>query len=153
MRMDRLADVGGIAAHVDRQRELADEISRAGADDAAAEDAMVVGVEDELGETLVARVGNRASRGSPRELGYAYLGARLLRFFLGEADPRDLRIGVSHLRDDPSFEVVLLALGSVRGHLSILHCHVRELRILRNGSLRAAMRPDRAPMPIGLYDT
>jgi len=37
------------------------------ADDAAADDAVVFGIEDELGEAFVARIGNRAARGCPGE--------------------------------------------------------------------------------------
>ena len=38
MRVDGLADVGRVRAHLDRERELADQVAGAGADDAAADD-------------------------------------------------------------------------------------------------------------------
>ena len=62
MRVDRLADVGGLAAHLDGEADLADQVSGARADDAAADDAVRGLVEDQLGETFVATVGDRAAR-------------------------------------------------------------------------------------------
>src|SRR6185312_4722516 len=65
MRVNGAADVDGIGAHLDRKRDLADEIPRVRADDAAADDATRLGVEEQLGEPLVAAVGDGASRRGP----------------------------------------------------------------------------------------
>ncbi len=54
VRVDRLADVLGVRAHLDGQADLADQVARIQADDAAADHAMGFLVEDQLGEALVA---------------------------------------------------------------------------------------------------
>jgi len=59
--MDRAADVHRIRPHLDRQCDLADEIAGVRADDAAADDALRLLVEQQLGEALVAAVGDRAA--------------------------------------------------------------------------------------------
>ena len=61
MRVDRLADVHRVRAHLNGQRDLAQHITRVGADDAAAQAlAVAMGfravVEQEFGETLGAPV-------------------------------------------------------------------------------------------------
>src|SRR6185369_13893519 len=65
MRMDRAADVGCIGAHLDRERDLADQVAGMRADDAAADDPVRRVVEQELREALVAAVGDRAPRRRP----------------------------------------------------------------------------------------
>ena len=66
--MDGLADVDGVGAHLDGQRDLADHVAGVGADDAAADDAVGFFIEDQLGEALVAAVGNRPAGGGPGKL-------------------------------------------------------------------------------------
>ena len=41
MRMDGLADVDGVASHLYGEADLADQVARMGADDAAAEQAVI----------------------------------------------------------------------------------------------------------------
>ena len=65
--MDGLADVDRVGAHLDRQRDLADQVAGVRADDAAADDAVRLVVEQQLGEAFVAAVGDGAARGGPRE--------------------------------------------------------------------------------------
>src|SRR6478735_11689208 len=96
MRMDRRADVARLAAHFDRKRDLADEIARMHADDAAADDAMRGFVEHELGEAFGAVDADRAAARGPRELADADMQALRRGFAFGHADPRDFRIGVRH---------------------------------------------------------
>src|SRR6185503_14255955 len=69
VRVDGLADVGRVGAHFHGKRELADQVARARTDDAAAHDAVRSGIENKLGETLVARVGDGAPRRGPGKLG------------------------------------------------------------------------------------
>ena len=69
MRMDGLADVHLVGAHLDRQRDLADHVAGVGADDAAADDAVGLRVEQQLGEAFVAAVGDRPAGGGPGEHG------------------------------------------------------------------------------------
>ena len=73
--MDRLADVDRIAAHLDREANLADQIARMGADDAAAEQSVVRFVEQKLGEALVAAIGDGAAGRRPGKHRLAVLDA------------------------------------------------------------------------------
>jgi len=59
--MDSLADVDRVASHLHGEADLADQVARMGADDAAAEHAVIGLVEQELGESLVAPVGDRTA--------------------------------------------------------------------------------------------
>src|SRR5215467_10976001 len=68
MRMDRESDIGGLGAHLDRERYFRNEISRVRRDDAAADDAMRRFVENELREAFGAADADRASRCDMREL-------------------------------------------------------------------------------------
>src|SRR4029077_17867296 len=76
---------------------------------AAANAAMRGLVEDQLGEALVATVGDRAARRRPREHRLAVLDPLRLAFVLGETGPRDLGIGIRHRRDLPRVEERLLS--------------------------------------------
>ena len=67
VRVDGAADVDRVGAHLDRQRDLADQVAGVRADDAAADDAVRLRVEQQLGEALVAAVGDRAAGRGPRE--------------------------------------------------------------------------------------
>src|SRR5207302_9450462 len=97
--------------------QLADRVARAQADDAAAEDTVAVGIEDELGEALVARVGDRTAGCGPWKFGDAHLGAGVLRLVLREADPGDLRIGVGDRGNDARIAIRTLPCGPFGGHL------------------------------------
>jgi hypothetical protein len=132
MRMDGLADVGRIRAHLDRQRDLAHQVARPGADDGAAHHAVCLGVEDELGEAFVARIGDGAAGGAPGKLRHADRGARLLRLVLGHADPGDLRVGVGDRRDDARVEMRLLPRRRLGRDMALVHRLVREHRVLRH---------------------
>src|SRR5207253_2996146 len=90
---------------LDGERELADQVARTQADDAAAEDAVAVGIEDELGEALVARVGDRTAGCGPWKFGDADLGAGLLCLVLREAYPGNLRVGVGDRGNDARIEI------------------------------------------------
>ena len=65
MRVDGVADVADLAAHLDRQRDLGDQVARVHADDAAADDAVRGLVEQQLGEALGAADADRARRWPP----------------------------------------------------------------------------------------
>jgi hypothetical protein len=72
VRVDGLADVYGIRTHLDGQGDLADHVTRVGADHAAAQDlAVAVGfgavVKQQLGDAFVAAIGNGAARCGPGE--------------------------------------------------------------------------------------
>src|SRR6266705_4915255 len=75
VRMDGEPDVGGIAAVLHRERDLADQLAGVGAYDAAAQHAVAVGIEQELGEALVASERERAAVRHPRERTLAERGA------------------------------------------------------------------------------
>ncbi len=102
MRMDRLADVDRIAAHLDGEADFADQVARVRADDAAADAAVRRLVEQQLGEAFVAAVGDRAAGRRPGEHRLAVLDALRLALVLGEAGPRHFRIGVGDRRNLPA---------------------------------------------------
>ena len=83
VRVDDLADIDRVAAHLDGQRHLADRVAGRGVDDGAAEAAVRLVVEDQLGESVVATVGNRASITCPGDLGDLDLAASFLLFGFG----------------------------------------------------------------------
>ena len=57
MRVDRLADIGRLAAHLDCQADLADQVACVRADDATADHAVRSLVEDQFRESFVAAIG------------------------------------------------------------------------------------------------
>src|SRR5438128_751759 len=65
VRVNGLADVGRLAAHLDRKADFADEVPCMRADDAAADDAVRRGIEQQFSEALVAAVGDGAAGGRP----------------------------------------------------------------------------------------
>src|SRR5579872_7470566 len=122
MRMDGEADVGGITAGLDRERDLADELAGIRANDAATEHPMSLGIEQELREALFP-----AQRQGPsvRDPGEAPLGKRnalVFRHRLGEPDPRDLGIRISDRGNYARIEGALLTGGDLGGHLALMHC-------------------------------
>ena len=71
VRVDGLADIDRVAAHLDGQTHLADHVAGAWADDGAADHAVPTvfrGVEDQLGEAVLGAVGDGAAGGGPRDL-------------------------------------------------------------------------------------
>ena len=125
VRMDRLADVHRVGAHLDGQRDLADHVAGMRADDAAADDAVRLGssnsslVKPSSRPLAIARPdavhGNRP---------FLTLMPLRLRLVLGQADPGDLGIGVGHARD---------------------HARVERAAQLRRRRSPARPRPRRAP--------
>ena len=65
MGVDRPAEIDGAGAHLDGETDLAEQVARVRADDAAADHPPHRRVEEQLGEALVTAVGDRpADRGS-----------------------------------------------------------------------------------------
>ena len=58
MRVNGFTDIDCICAHFDGEADFGDQVARACADDAAADDATCVGVKYEFGESFVAAVGD-----------------------------------------------------------------------------------------------
>jgi len=81
--MDGLADIDGIAAHFNGQRQFADQIAGMRPDNAAADNAMSLLVKNQLGETLIAAIGNGASGSGPGKPAHAHLTALLFCLCLG----------------------------------------------------------------------
>ena len=72
VRVDGLADVHRVGAHLDGQRDLADHVARVGAYHSPAQDlAVAVGfgaiVKQQLGDAFVAAIGNGTAGGRPGE--------------------------------------------------------------------------------------
>ena len=65
MGMDGKADIGRIRPHLDGEADFSDQLASVGADHAAADDAMCLLVEQQLGEAFVAVDGQRAAARRP----------------------------------------------------------------------------------------
>ena len=65
--MNGFGDVDGVCAHFYCEAHLTNQVTRVGADDTAADDAVRFVVEDQLGEAFIATVGDGATAGGPRE--------------------------------------------------------------------------------------
>src|SRR5438105_12811794 len=89
--MDGEPDVGGIAASLHGERDLADQLAGVGAYDAAAQHAVGFGIEQELGEALVASERERAAVRHPRERTLAERGAVGARVERSEEHPCELQ--------------------------------------------------------------
>src|SRR5690606_28947824 len=101
MRVDGVADVGRLGAHLDGQGDLGDELAGVDPDDAATHDPVAFGVEQQLGGALGAAQADGAAGGGPGEPGHLDGHALGLCLGLGHPDPGDLGIGVGHRRDHP----------------------------------------------------
>src|SRR6266404_1229636 len=67
MRMNGLADIRGLAAHLDRKADFADQVACVRAYDPATDDAMARRIEQQLGEPFVATVCDGTTGSRPRE--------------------------------------------------------------------------------------
>ena len=94
---------------------LPDHLTRVGANDVHTQNAVGLGLSDELHDTLGVEVRLRARVSRERELADLVLDARGLELLLGLADPRDLGVRVHDGRDRVVVDVPV-ALGDV------LHC-------------------------------
>src|SRR5262249_44858039 len=104
MRMNGLADICRLAAHLDREADFTDQVAGMRPDDSAADDPMGRRVEQQLGKTLIAAVGDGAAGCGPREDGLAELDALRLALLLRLARPGDFRISVGDRRNLPRVE-------------------------------------------------
>jgi len=112
---------------LDGQGGLGDHLAGVGADDVHTQDAVGLGIRDELDETLGLEVGLSAGVGAEGEGADAVLDARGLHVGLVLTDPGDLRVGVHDARDGTVVDVAValldeldhgdgLLLGLVRQH-------------------------------------
>src|SRR4051812_22868952 len=93
-RMDGAADVLRVGAHLDGEADLGDQVAGVDPDDRAPEDAAGRLVEEQLDESVLAPVRDRAPGRRPGKDGLPVLDAALLELVLGRPGPGDLRIGV-----------------------------------------------------------
>ena len=143
-----MGDVGDLAAHLDRERDLADQVPGMHADDAAADDALRALVEDQLGEALGAADADRAAARRPRELADADLEAPGLRLGLGDADPGDLRVGVGDRRDHPRDPFLVVPGGDFGREPALVRGLVGEHRVTDQVADREDMRHVAAHLPV-----
>jgi hypothetical protein len=109
VRMYGFANVHRVCAHLDGQRDFANQVARVGADDAAAQNlavAMRFGavVKQQLGEAFGAPVGRGAARGGPGKQALFDLDALGLGLVLSQTHPGDFGVGVGHARDHARIE-------------------------------------------------
>ena len=109
MRVNRLADIHRIRAHLNGQCNLTNHVARMRAHHAAAQYlAVAVGfggvVKQQFGHAFVAAVGNGTATCRPREQALLDLDALRLGLVFGEADPGHFGVGVGHARDHAGVE-------------------------------------------------
>src|SRR4051794_20874354 len=120
VRMDREPDVLRVGPHLQRERELADQLAGVDADDPRAEDPAGPRLQDELGHALRAADAERAAGSGPREYGRLDLRAVCLGLRLGEPHPGDLGVGVGDARDRARVELDVLAGDHLGGDLALV---------------------------------
>jgi hypothetical protein len=108
VRVDGLADVHRVCAHLNRQRNLTDHVARMRANHAAAQDlavAMCFGgvIKQQFGDGIKAAVSNRPARSVPEEQALLDLDALRLGLIFGEAHPRHFGVGVGHAGNHTGF--------------------------------------------------
>ena len=129
MRMDGETDIGGISAHLDRERHFADQFTRVAADDTATEHPMGLRVEQQFREPFIAPLRQRPAARRPRETSFLVLDALGLGFGLGEPDPGDLRVGVRDRGDHASVEGTLFTGDHLGGDLALVGRFVGQHRL------------------------
>lgn len=82
--MDGEPDVVRIGAHLARKAGLGDEVSGVGTDNSAADDAVGLVIEQNLGDTFIAPKRERSAGGSPRKDAFPVFAAASLGFNLGQ---------------------------------------------------------------------
>jgi len=127
--MNRQPDVGGIAPHLDRQRDLGNQVACIRPDDAGPNHTTGLRIEQNLCHALVAIQRQRATAGGPRELADFIRDALHLRLRLRQPGPGYLGIGIGNRWDDASIECPFLAGGHLGGHLRFMGRLVREHRL------------------------
>ena len=148
MRVDRKSDIGGVAAHFDRECRLGDQIARIRADDAGADDSMRLFVEEQLGQAFITPERQRASIRRPRERRLFVLDATRLRVGLGQAHPCDLGIRVGHRRNHARIEESFLAMRHFGCELALVRCLVCQHRLTCDIADRENVRHVRAHLTI-----
>src|SRR6478672_5765827 len=104
MRMYGVGDIDGVRPHLDGKRGFRDQLAGIDPDDTAAYDAMCLCVEQHFGDTVVAPKRQGSSRRRPWEDTLANLDALRSGLALGQAGPRDFRIGIGDRRYDARVE-------------------------------------------------
>ena len=148
MGMDGEADVLGVAAHLDRQRRLGDQVAGVGADDAAADQPAARLVPQRLGQALVAPERQRAPARRPGEHRLAEGEPLGLGLRLGDADPGDFRIGIGDRRDRLGVEGGLVAARDLRRDLALVRRLVGEHRLADDVADREDMGNVGAHLPV-----
>ncbi len=89
----------GGGAELEGEGGLGDELGGVGAEDVGADEAVALGVHDELDEAALFADAAGAGVGFEGELGGGIADAALLGFFFGEADGGDFGVGVGDVGD------------------------------------------------------
>src|SRR3954470_23424689 len=141
VRMDRHRHIFGGGAHFDGEHAFRDQLARTRAADADTEDALALGMDDQLGHTVGAPERNRTAGCAPRELGDGDLEALLLGFRLGQARPCNLGIGEHDRGNRERRELdVAIAGNRVDGRAPFVRRLVRQHRLARDVADRVDVR-------------
>ena len=138
--MDRLTDVRGIASHLHGKAHFADQFTRLGANNAAAENPMVRFVEQKLGEPLITSIGDGPAGSSPRKHGFAIFEALRPALFFGQASPSNLWVRIGHGRNLPRDEYAVLTGCGFSCNVRLVHRFVRQHRLADDVADREDMR-------------
>src|SRR6478609_4992048 len=98
--MNGLCEIRRVAAHFDRQSQLAHEVAGVRADDPSSHDALGRFVDQKLGHSFVSTRRNASTRRLPRKKQLANSLTSLLRALDRNSDPGDFWVGIGDLRDD-----------------------------------------------------
>src|SRR5690606_28867087 len=129
---------------------LGDQVAGVRADDAGADQPLRLAVEQQLREPVRAAERQRAPAGGPRERALLVTDAACLRVVLGNADPRDLRVGIRDGRNHSSVEEAFLARRGLGGDLAFVRGLVGEHRRADDVADREDVRHVRAHLPVDL---
>ena len=153
MRVHREADVARIRAHLDRERDLCDQVSGAGADDAAAYDPVGCRIEQQLRHPFVAAHRERAAARGPRKDSLLEADALRPRLRLGESDPGNLGVRVRHGGDGPRIEETLLPRGDFGRDLALVGRLVGQHRLADDVADRGDVGYVGAHLPVHADET
>ena len=132
--MDRFGDVTNFATHFDRQDRLGDQFSSSGADQAAAEQAVVLGIDQPFRQTFSTSQRLGATAGCPRVNGHLILPALAFGLLFGQTGPSNFRVREDHRGDRHLVKFGRFAQQNLNRSLRFMRSFVSQHRLARDVS-------------------